>query len=204
MEWRSVVNFEGYYEVSDQGQVRSLDRVIKSKRWPNGRGQPWKGCILVTAVDRDGYQYVTLCRDGKRTTHRIHHLVLEAFVGPRPPDKEARHLDGDETHNWRTNLAWGTKLENEQDRVRHGTHPMLQANRERRRNGSSPGQWRKPQTSTRGSLQSASSFLRDRARRIQRDADRGTSNALDTEHSIAVDLAAADAIERLFGGEVSV
>jgi hypothetical protein len=51
----------------------------------------------------------------------VHQLVLEAFVGPRPESCEARHLDGDPSNNKLDNLAWGTKAENQADKLRHGT-----------------------------------------------------------------------------------
>ena len=64
---------------------------------------------------------VDLCVDSKSWTRYVHHLVLLAFVGARPPGTEARHLDGDPTNNAPENLAWGTHQENFMDCVKHGT-----------------------------------------------------------------------------------
>lgn len=71
--------------------------------------------------DKDGYPSVKLWRKGERLTEKVHKVVLESFVGPRPDGMECRHLDGDNTNNALGNLAWGTHDENYQDRLRHGT-----------------------------------------------------------------------------------
>lgn len=76
------------------------------------------GCLL-KPHPTNGYQRVSL----GNTQRYVHRLVLEAFVGPCPPGKQCRHLNGDKADNKLTNLAWGTPSENNYDRVRHGTHP---------------------------------------------------------------------------------
>jgi hypothetical protein len=58
---------------------------------------------------------------GRRNTRMVHTLVLEAFVGPRPPGKEACHGNGQPGDNRLSNLRWGTRSENIADAVRHGT-----------------------------------------------------------------------------------
>lgn len=120
--WRSVAGLEGLYEVSDLGSVRSLDRIV---RYPDGRRSYLKpGRILRTSFNKDdGYFHVALYRDGKCCYRGlVHVLVLETFVGPRPPGLEARHLNGHGADNRLTNLAWGTSSENTHDLVRHGRH----------------------------------------------------------------------------------
>jgi hypothetical protein len=57
----------------------------------------------------------------KKRTYYVHNLVLEAFVGPRPAGMECRHINGDRKDCRLENLAWGTKLENASDKIRHGT-----------------------------------------------------------------------------------
>lgn len=73
-------------------------------------------------VDPDGYRHVSLVGlSGKRKRFAVHVLVLLTYVGPRPEEcEETRHLDGDRLNNALANLAWGTRLENGADRVRHG------------------------------------------------------------------------------------
>lgn len=80
--------------------------------------------ILRPTPNLDGYPVVLLYSDGRRPSHKVAALVMLAFVGPLPPGLETRHLDGDHHNNNRlTNLAYGTRSENQLDRVRHGTNP---------------------------------------------------------------------------------
>ena len=115
--WKPVLGWRGLYEVSDQGRVRSLPREVMAGR-AGLRMHP--GRIVATFV-RQGRLFVNFSDGDKRQTCTIHRLVLEAFVGPRPKGMECRHLDGNPAHNYLDNLVWGTKFENETDRVRHGT-----------------------------------------------------------------------------------
>lgn len=119
--WRTVPGWDGYYEVSDQGNVRSVDRVV-----PNRPGVTMmrRGRLLKPTPSHDGYAEVWLSRDNKRTYARVSRLVAEAFHGPCPDGMECRHIDGDKSNNTAENLAWGTRSENTYDKVRHGTHPM--------------------------------------------------------------------------------
>lgn len=77
---------------------------------------------ILKASPLRGRPRVTLARPGGRPFYRYtYQLVLEAFVGPRPAGMEPRHLDGNTRNNQRSNLAWGTPVENEADKRRHGT-----------------------------------------------------------------------------------
>lgn len=99
--WLPVVGHPGYI-VSDHGQVRSPRRALP------GYAKPPYGYIMVSL--------------GLPKKNRpIHQLVLEAFVGPRPPGQQGRHLDGNTANNRLTNLDWGTPKKNSQDRITHGT-----------------------------------------------------------------------------------
>lgn len=121
--WLPVVGYEGRYEVSDMGRVRSLDRLVATQQ-PKER-KTFKGRMLrpVKFGDRKNYLAVCLHRDAKprQTTRRVHVLVLEAFVGPRPDGQYARHLNGEPSDNRLANLAWGTLVENAADQFVHGT-----------------------------------------------------------------------------------
>lgn len=108
-EWRTHPDLPGY-QVSDRGRVRR-SAAGKAAR---------VGHILKPGIRSPGYAVVGLSRDSNVTTKLVHMLVLETFVGPKPPDKEARHLDGVKSNNALSNLAWGTHAENYADRVRHG------------------------------------------------------------------------------------
>lgn len=117
--WRPVVGYGGYYEVSDLGRVRSLDRMVRHGR---GSGEAKRaGRVLRIKRQSDGRRIVILSRDGARRTMRVSTLVLEAFVGSRPPGLVACHNDGDHTRNHLDNLRWDTQSENLLDQQRHGT-----------------------------------------------------------------------------------
>jgi hypothetical protein len=115
-QWCPVVGFEDLYEVSDLGRVRSKDR-IKVGLGP----YPYRGRVLRPQFGRKGYTRVTLSRDGVDRTRPIHHIVTEAFLGPRPPSLQVRHLDGNPSNNSVTNLRYGTATENGADKARHGS-----------------------------------------------------------------------------------
>ena len=119
VEWKSIDGWD-YYEVSSDGQIRSLDKLVNGK---NGSLVRKKGRVLKTANHR-GYLAVRL-RDSaakKDRTYKVHRLVLETFVGPPSEGQESRHLNGICTDNRLENLAWGSKSQNNNDRVLHGTH----------------------------------------------------------------------------------
>lgn len=111
--WQDIPSYGGVYQVSGLGNVRRA----------NGR-------LLRPRLDADGYPKITLGKKGSRRSYRVHTLVLNAFVGPRPDGMECRHLNGDRTDARLENLCWGTSVENKADMARHGTvlrgqsHPM--------------------------------------------------------------------------------
>ncbi len=115
--WKPVSGYVGYYEVSDQGRVRSVDRMI----WHNcGREVLYRGRVLRQKMMPRGHRQVTLSRDGDQRTVLVHRLVLEAFVGPAPEGTEGLHWDDDPGNNRASNLRWGTRSENIADRIRNG------------------------------------------------------------------------------------
>jgi hypothetical protein len=109
--WREVAGFEGYYEVSSEGEVRSAMRRKGSK-----------GGVLKAGTTKDGYKLVSLWRDGRGLSCNVHRLVAAAFLGPCPAGMEVRHLDGDPANNVAANLRYGTSSENNWDIVAHGRH----------------------------------------------------------------------------------
>lgn len=119
--WKDVPGYEGLYVVSDLGRVKSIERFAKTK---GGALRRVGEKVLAAQDNAAGYRHVRLCKDGVLTTLLLHCLILEAFVGPRPEGMEARHRDGVRSNNTLRNLVWGTKKENADDRVSHGTSPL--------------------------------------------------------------------------------
>jgi hypothetical protein len=109
--WRPIPGFAGY-EVSDRGNVRSFHPYPRNPEVPR---------LLAIRTNTYGYPSVMM----KHRKHAIHQLVMQAFVGPASDGHEVRHLDGSRTNNHLSNLAYGTRSENQQDSVRHGTHRNL-------------------------------------------------------------------------------
>lgn len=118
--WLPVVGYEGLYEVSDQGRVRSLTRRV-NYRWGYQKTLPGKIKKLSVGTQ---YLQTSLSKNSKKEHKMIHRIVCDAFLGPLPEGMCTRHLDGNWSNNCLSNLAYGTYLENNLDRVSHGTMPM--------------------------------------------------------------------------------
>ena len=111
MTWADIPGSES--KVSSDGQVRGA-----------------RGGILKGHFCGGPYRRVQIVRDGRVIKNaKVHHLVAEAFLGPRPEGLDIRHLDGDPLNNRADNLAYGTRSENIQDTVRHGTHSYAKRTR---------------------------------------------------------------------------
>lgn len=117
--WKAVPSYDGQYEVSDQGRVRSLGRYVTQTTKAGQPYQRWnEGRILKAGLASNGY--LTVCL-GKGVTRTVHSLVAEAFLGPCPVGQEVRHLDGTRINNAVDNLAYGTRTDNILDAVANGT-----------------------------------------------------------------------------------
>lgn len=115
-EIRPCPGFPGYAVTSD-GDVLS--------QWElHGKGPRLLGTgyrKLKPGTNANGYRHVSLSVGGKQRSRTVHRLVLEAFVGPRPPGMQCRHGNGIQTDNRLCNLQWGTPAANQADRNLHGT-----------------------------------------------------------------------------------
>lgn len=124
--WRPAVGWEVYYEVSDLGRVRSVTRMVEQD-FGNGRGvRRYDGKIIYIYHDV-GCSRVRLSGGGRKATRKVHRLVVEAFIGSRPPGKEVAHWNGDPNDNRLANLRYATPVENNADKKRHGTHLVGEA-----------------------------------------------------------------------------
>lgn len=121
--WKDVSGFEGKYQVSDLGRVKSLDRVRAKHRYPE------KILNSANRLTHDGYARVTL-RDDNGVNHefRVNKLVALTFL-PNPLRKATvNHKDGNKLNNKLTNLEWATRSENMKHAYRHGLKKPVQGN----------------------------------------------------------------------------
>ncbi|MEC1155035.1 NUMOD4 domain-containing protein [Cytobacillus horneckiae] len=107
--WQDIAGYEGLYQVSNKGRVKSL---LRKNIGSDGRNRTFKEKILKPISDRKGYFQVGLCKNGKAKMFLIHRLVSVAFI-PNPNNKpEVNHKDGDKINNYASNLEWNTSREN--------------------------------------------------------------------------------------------
>lgn len=112
--WKPVAGYEGYYEVSDAGDVRSIDRIVK--KWDGEKLS--RGRVLAPSVNLQGYLFVELFRDGIGKPKTIHRIVAEAFI-PNPTNlPQINHRDEDKRNNRVENLEWCDGAYN----IRYGTN----------------------------------------------------------------------------------
>lgn len=115
-EWRQIEGYEGYYEVSNLGRVRSVDRIITDK---NGVKYKKNGHISSLINKDNGYMYISLNKNGKRKNHYVHRLVANAFI-PNPQNKTCvNHKDYNRKNNSVDNLEWCTQEENINYSIEH-------------------------------------------------------------------------------------
>lgn len=121
--WLAIPTFEGLYEASDLGFIRSLDRKILTAR---GWYQTYPGRILAQIpAGRPGKParlWVALSRENVTRHYSVHRLVLITFTGACPPGMMGCHNDGNFRNNAHSNLEWKTASDNMLDSVAHGTH----------------------------------------------------------------------------------
>ena len=109
--------YETLYIVREDGTITSVPRVV---RHYTGKMLNRKQRVL-TQTRQGKYLKVALCKGGVTVSRRVHVLVALAFLGPRPSGTVVRHLDGNAFNNHRSNLAYGSQLENVNDMRTHGT-----------------------------------------------------------------------------------
>ena len=107
--WKDIPGYEGLYQVSSLGRVKSLDRNIKHAF---GGYSKRKGMIKKPQVQKDGYVKIPLCKDGVNKNFLIHRLVAMAFI-PNTENKEyVDHINTIRNDNRVENLRWATEIEN--------------------------------------------------------------------------------------------
>lgn len=111
--WKAINGYEGIYEVSNQGRVRSLDRLVEYRHLGEPRQKFLKGRLLKGTVGTTGYLAVSLCKDSVSKPVDIHRLVAFAFVkGYSEIRNHVDHVDGNRQNNRAENLRWCSNREN--------------------------------------------------------------------------------------------
>ena len=101
--WTDIENYEGLYMISENGEIKSYDRIVKSK---NNSSAIKKGKILKGFIDKYGYKQIALSKNGKTKTYQVHRLVANTFI-PNPSNLPCvNHKDEDKTNNCVDNLEW--------------------------------------------------------------------------------------------------
>lgn len=119
--WRDIPGYEGKYQASTEGRIRSLDRIVKSKNWYTNEwfDRHIKGQILKPGIFcKSGHVSVVLGHGAAGSP--VHQLVMRTFVGETPPGKEILHNDGNPRNNALSNLRFGTRTDNILDVYRQG------------------------------------------------------------------------------------
>lgn len=106
--WKDIQGYEGYYQVSSFGRVRSLNRMVERS---DGTFQRVKGRVLKQTI-RNKYMRVILAKDNKINHQSVHRLVAKAFVENEDDKEYVHHIDGDKFNNNACNLQWVTPYEN--------------------------------------------------------------------------------------------
>jgi hypothetical protein len=113
-EWKPVTGYEGLYEVSNIGRVRSLDRIVN---YSDGRVRSFAGGIRKLIVTQYGYHSVEFKAQDRKERILVHRLVAREFI-PNPENLPfVMHLDDNRTNNVLVNLRWGTCQDNTDDKV---------------------------------------------------------------------------------------
>lgn len=113
--WKDIVGYEGLYQVSNLGRVKSLPKYDRKGRFHSER-------IKAPANNGTGYLVVNLKHDGKQQMRTVHRLVAEVFLPNDNTSLEINHIDGDKSNNCVNNLEWCTRSENIRHAVKNGLH----------------------------------------------------------------------------------
>lgn len=115
--WKSLAGYSmqsEWYEVSNLGNVRSIPRVINH---PRSGLQNLEGKVLKQNINRYGYNYIMMSKEGKEKFVSVHRLVAFAFLENPENKDQVNHIDGNKLNNCVSNLEWCTQLENSRHRI---------------------------------------------------------------------------------------
>lgn len=119
--WKDIEGYEGIYQVSDMGRIKSMAREKRNKWGTFMVGE----MIMKPIIDRNGYRTIRLAKEGKQKAAFIHRLVLSAFVRSPGVGDDCNHKDGDKGNNSLSNLEWVSRSQNVAHAERFGLayHP---------------------------------------------------------------------------------
>lgn len=116
--WHDIPGYEGRYQASSLGRIRSLDRYVKCAK--GGKGTRLVRGRVLRAAGQRNMPHLSVVLGHKAHGSLVHALVALTFIGPRPEGHDVRHLDGNPLNNRADNLAYGTRTENILDVYRIG------------------------------------------------------------------------------------
>lgn len=116
-KWKDVDGFQGFYQVSNMGRVRSLDRFVKHSKITN---RLIKGKTFTPKPDSHGYYTIQLCKNKVCKSLKVHRLVAIAFIDNPENKPEVNHVRGNKMDNRSTELEWSTSSENQLHAFRTG------------------------------------------------------------------------------------
>ena len=109
--WIDIKDYKGFYQVSDDGFIRSLDRKVRRNLFL----KTLKGIVLKQGLSKNGYAMVSLCKEGKSSTKKAHQLVYESFKGAIKTGLVIHHKDNDKLNNNLSNLEMTSRQKNTQE-----------------------------------------------------------------------------------------
>ena len=115
--WKDIEGYEGYYQVSNLGNIRSCDRVVLN-HW--GNGQHRKGKLMSPSRSPNGYSIITLQKEGRVKYQTVHRTVATVFIHNPENKPEINHIDGNKDNNTIENLEWVTTAENKKHALETG------------------------------------------------------------------------------------
>ena len=111
-EWKDIIGYEGYYQISNLGKIKSLERVVMSQYSDRKIKTVFKENIFKFRVNRKGYSVACLYANKKQKLIRVHRLVAIHFIDNPFNKPEVNHIDGNKTNNTTENLEWVNAREN--------------------------------------------------------------------------------------------
>lgn len=116
-EWRDVPGYEGIYQASNLGRVRSLDHIVSVRRGDTLFVRPRRGRVFRPQDNGDGRKFIILSKDGVHQIWKVHRVITAAFLGSCPEGLQVNHINGDPSDNRICNLEYVTPKENMKHRA---------------------------------------------------------------------------------------